>query len=93
MSILMFRIAKIAYRPPNLLKIFRGLRPWPGALPQTPADGARLAALRATELLPPWHALRAHRGAPKYKSPGALEALIRHWSEESCDQHLKTQLF
>ena len=69
MSILMFRIAKIAYRPPNLLKFFRGLRPWPGAMPQTPADGARLAALRATELLPPWHALRAHHG-PQVQIPG-----------------------
>ena len=67
-----------------MLKIFRGLRPlapargsapgprW-GLRPQTPAGGARSAALRAAEL--------AHHEGPQIKIPGgALEPLLRHWT-------------
>jgi hypothetical protein len=66
-----------------MLKIFRGLRPlapargsapgprW-GLRPQTPAGGARSAALRAAEL--------AHHEGPQIKIPGGpLEPLLRHW--------------
>ena len=56
--------------PPNLLKIVWGLCPWTplGAAPQTPADGARLVALRTTELAVSTMA-RAAR-APQVQAPG-----------------------